>query len=83
MSSSVPSVAPLGSVVVVACHDDHQRIKGFLARHGSWGSVPHLMHSGGATHIVAMWCVLTNGVNAPFMLLLGFPLNFSFLCLSF
>ena len=58
---------PLGSVVVMACHDDHQKMKGFLPRHGSWGIIPHLMRSGGTTHIVATWRVLTGGVNAPFV----------------
>ena len=62
-----PINCPLGSVVVVACHDDHQKVKGFLPRHGSWGIVPHLTHSGGTTHIVAIWRILTNGVNALFV----------------
>ena len=78
-----PISCPSGSVVVVECQDDHQKMKGFLTRHGFWGFVPHSMCSGGATHIVAMWCVLTSGVNAPFVWLLVFPLNFSFLCLVF
>ena len=34
-SSSVPSTAPPGSVVVIVCHNDHQKVKGFLPRHGS------------------------------------------------
>ena len=33
--------------------------------------------------IVAIWHVLTSGANVPFVWLLGFPLNFSFLCLVF
>jgi len=40
-------------------------MKGSLIQHGSWDFAPHLMRSGGATHIVAMWRVLTSGVNAP------------------
>ena len=50
-------------------------MKGFLTRHGSLGFVPHLMDSGGAIHNMAMLRVLTSGVNVPFVLLLGFPLN--------
>ena len=61
-----PISCPPGSMVVVACHDDHQKVKGFLVKHGSWGTIPYLMRSGGATHIVATWHVLTSGVNAPF-----------------
>ena len=60
-----PISYPLGSAVVVMCHDDHQKMKGFLIRHGSWDFAPHLMRRGGATHIIAMWRVLTSGVNAP------------------
>ena len=30
-----PISCPLGSVVVMICHDDHQKVKGFLIRHGS------------------------------------------------
>ena len=81
--SLVPSAAPPSSVVVLACHDDHQKVKGFLLKCDSWGSVPRLMRSGGAVHIVATWHVLTGGVNAPLMCLLGFSLIFSFLCLVF
>ena len=62
-----PISCPLGSVVIGACHDDHQKMNGFLPRHGSWGIVPHLMRSGGATRVVATWHVLTGGVNAPLM----------------
>ena len=50
--SLVPSAAPPGSVVVLACHDDHQKVKGFLLRHDSWGFVPLLMRSGGARHVM-------------------------------
>ena len=64
-NSSIPLAAPLGSVVVIACHDDHQKVKGFLPKHGSWDLVLHLMCSGSAVHIVATWCALTGGVNAP------------------
>ena len=68
---------PPGSVVVLACHDDHQKVKGFLLKHDSWGSVPHLMCSGNAIHIVATWHILTGGVNAPLVCLLGFSLSSS------
>ena len=78
-----PISYPLGSAVVVMCHDDHQKMKGFLIRHGSWDFAPHLMRRGDATHIIAMWHVLTSGVNAPIVWLLGFPLNFSFCALVF
>ena len=78
-----PISCPPGSVVVVACHDNHQKMEGFLPRHGSWGIIPHLMRSGSAMLIVAMWRVLISGVNASFVWLLGFPLNFNFLCLVF
>ena len=67
-------------MVVLMCHDDHQKMKGFLLRHGSWGSVPHLMRSGGTICIVATWYVMIGGFNAPLMCLLGFPLVFSFSC---
>ena len=59
-----PISYPQGSVDVMVCNDDHQKMKGFLSRHGSWGFAPHLMHSGGATYIVATWSALTSGVNA-------------------
>ena len=75
-----PITYPPGFVVIVTCHNNHQKMKGFLHRHGSWGIVPYLMHNGDATRIVATWRVLTNEVNAPFVWLFGFPLNFSFLC---
>ena len=64
-SSSVPLAAPLSFVVIIVCHDDHQKVKGFLPRHGSRDLVLHLMPSGGAIHIVATWRALTGGVNAP------------------
>ena len=82
-SSSVPSTAPPSSMVVIACHDDHQKVKGFLSRHGSWDLVPHLMHNGGVLHIMATWRALTSGVNAPLVWFLGSPLVLSFLCLVF
>ena len=78
-----PISCPPGSVVIVVCHDDHQKMKGFLSKHGSWGFASHLMCSGGATHIVATWRVLTSGINAPIVWLLGFLLNFSFCALVF
>ena len=40
----------------------------------SWGSVPHLMPSGGATRNVATWRVLIRGING---MTLGFPAGFS------
>ena len=39
----------------------------------SWGSVPHLMPSGGATRNVATWRVLIRGVKG---MTLGFPAGF-------
>ena len=78
-----PISCPSGSIVVVMCHDDHQKMKGFLIGHGSWDFAPHLMLGGGATHTMATWCVLTSGVNAPIVWLLGFLLNFSFCALIF
>ena len=60
-----PISCPSGSMVVMTCHGDHQKMKGFLTGHGSWDFAPHLMHGGSATCVVATWCVLTNGVNAP------------------
>ena len=60
-----PISCPPGSMVVVMCHDDYQKMKGFLIRHGSWDFAPHLMRGGGTTHIVVTWRVLTSGVNAP------------------
>ena len=38
---------------------------------------PHLMCSGNAVHIVATWHILTSGVNAPLVCLLGFSLSSS------
>ena len=62
-----PISCPPGSMDVVVCQDDHRKMKGFLTKHGSWGFVPYLMHSGSATHIVATWSVLTSGDNVPFV----------------
>ena len=82
-SSLIPSTAPPGSVVVIACCDDHQKVKGCLPRHDSWGFVPCLMQSGGtlmcsdgSVHIVATWHVMASGVNAPLVWLFGFPTGF-------
>ena len=77
------SIAPPSFVVVFMCHDDDQKMKGFLSRHDSRGSVSHLMHSGDTVHIVATWHIMTGGVNTPLMCLLGFPLIFSFFMPSF
>ena len=74
---------PPSFMVIMVCHDDYQKMKGFLTRLGSWDFAPHLMWSGSATHIMATWHVLTSGINAPTMWLLGFPLNFSFRALVF
>ena len=60
-----PISYPSSSVVIAACHDDHQKAKGFLPRHDYWDLIPHLMHSGSAVHIIAMWRALTGGINAP------------------
>ena len=81
--SSVPLAAPSSSVVILACHDNHQKVKGFLLRRDSWGFVPHLMHSGGARHVMAMWRVLSGGFNAPLRVTLGFPTAFQLSVLSF
>ena len=62
-----PISYPLGSMVVMVCQDNHQKMKGFLIGHDSWGFDPYLMRNGGVTHIVATWCVLISGVNAPFV----------------
>ena len=58
-----PISCPPGFVVVVMCHDDPQKMKGFLIRYGSWDFAPYLMRGGGATRVVATWHVLTSGVN--------------------
>ena len=81
--SLVPSTAPPGSVVVFTCHNDHQKVKGFLLKHDSWGFIPLLMRSGGAKHVVATWHVLSGGFNALLRVTLGFPANFQFSVLSF
>ena len=70
-------------MIVLVCHDDHQKVKGFLLKHDSWGSVPHLVRSGGATHVVATWCVLSDEVNAPLLVPLRFPSVFQFSMPSF
>lgn len=54
-----------------------------MVRCDSWGSIPHLMHSGDAVHIMAMWCVLIGGVNAPCVCLFGFLADFQFFVLVF
>ena len=40
----------------------------------SWGFVPHLMLSGGASRNVATWRMMTSGING---MTLGFPAGFS------
>ena len=90
-SSLVLLAAPPSFVVVITCHDDHQKVKGFLPRHNSWGFIPYLMQSawalmrsGGAVHIMATWHVMAGGVNAPLVWLFGFSTSFlAFLCLVF
>ena len=62
-----PISCPLGFMVIMACQDDHQKMKGFLTGHDSWDFDPHLMCSVSVTHIMATWHVLINGVNAPFV----------------
>ena len=52
-------------MIVIVCHDNHQKVKGCLPRHDSWVFVPRLMRSGDAIHIVATWHVMAGGVNAP------------------
>ena len=59
-----PISCPSGSIVVVMCHDDHQKMKGFLIGYGSWDFTPHLMGGGSATRVVATLRVLTSGVNS-------------------
>ena len=59
-----PINCPPGSVVIVMCHDDHQKMKGFLIGYGSWDFTPHLMGGGSATRVVATLRVLTSGVNS-------------------
>ena len=61
-SSSVPSATP--RVLWSSLHV-MTTVKGFLPRHDSWDLIPHLMHSGSAVHIIAMWRALTGGINAP------------------
>ena len=70
--SPVPSVALPGSMVVLACHDDHKEVKGFLLRHVSWGFSSYLMRSGDARCVMATWRVLSGGFNAPLHVTLGF-----------
>ena len=82
-SSLVPSTAPQVLWLSWSVTTTIRKWKAFLPRHGSWGFVPHLMHSGSTTYIMATWRVLTDRVNAHFVWLLGFQLNFSFLCLVF
>ena len=60
-----PISCPPGSEVVEMCHDDHQKVKGFLTGHGSWDFAPHLVCGGGTTCVMATWHVLISGVNAP------------------
>ena len=88
--SSIPSAAPPGFVIVIACHDDHQKVKGCFPRYDSWGFVPRLVRSGGAlmrngsaVHIVATWQIMVGGVNAPLVWLSGFPTDFQFFCVWF
>ena len=82
-SSLIPSTAPPGSVIIIACSDDHQKVKGCLPKCESWGFVPHLMWSGsallrssGVVHVVATWHVMVGGVNAPLLWPFGFPTSF-------
>ena len=68
-------------MVVLACRDNHQEVKGFFffwLKRVSWGFSPHLMHSGGTRHVVAMWLVLRGRFNAPFRVTLEFSAGFFF-----
>ena len=76
--SSVPSVALPGSMVVLACCDDHKEVKGFLLRRVSWGFSSYLMRSGDARCVMATWRVLSGGFNAPLYVTLEFPAVFFF-----
>ena len=80
MGLSATPPPPPGSLVVLTCHDDHRKMKGFLLKHDSWNSVPHLMRSGSVVCVMAMWHVLIGGFDAPLVCLLGFLLVFSFSC---
>ena len=46
-----PINCPSGFVVIMMCHDDHQKMNGFLTRLGSWDFALHLMRGGGATRV--------------------------------
>ena len=70
-------------MAVLVCHDDRQKVKGFLLKCDFWGFIPHLMRSGGARHVVATWHVLSGGFNAPLHVTLGFPTVFQFFVLNF
>ena len=77
-------------MVIIVCHDDHQKVEGCLPKHDSWGFVPCLTQSGGAlmcnggtVHIVATWHVMAGGVNAPLVWLFGFLASFQFFCVWF
>ena len=59
-------------MVVLACHDDHQKVKGFLLKRVYWGFSPYLMRSGNAKHVMATWLALSGGFNAPLRVTLGF-----------
>ena len=89
-SSLNPSTTPPSSVAVIVCCDDHQKVKGCLPRHDSWGFILRLMQSGGAlmcsdgsVHIVVTWHVMAGGVNAPLVWLFGFLVGFQFFCVWF
>ena len=74
--SLVPSAAPPGSVVVLACRDNHQEVKGFFfffAQTCLLGFMSAFNAHGGARHVVATWLVLGGGFNAPLRVTLGFP----------
>ena len=71
-----PISCPPGFEVIEMCHDDHQKVKGFLTGHGSWDFAPHLVCGGATTCVMATWHVLISGVNAPVCMTLGFPAEF-------
>ena len=57
-----PISCPSGFVVIVMCHDDHQKMNGFLTGHGSWDFALHLCVVVLPHVCVATWRVLTSVV---------------------
>ena len=75
--SSLPSVAPPGSVVVSDVSWGPQKVKGFFSWVfcDAWGFVSNLMYDGGAVWNVATWHVLIEDIDG---MTLGFPATFQF-----